>query len=112
LVSNDNCGTSFFNEEDLFRVVVFMKRDSLPRCHGVGKNEKILRVTVSAIELDGEWPASSRTSAAHKVFAVTFLQNERAGRCRALRGPGGRLWSDALALSGAYKYSNGDGCQR
>jgi hypothetical protein len=56
-----------------------------------------------AIELDGEWPASGRTSAAHKVFAVTFLQNERAG---------GRLWSDALALSGAYKYSNGDGCQR
>src|SRR5258708_19207416 len=88
-----------------------MKRDSLSRCHGVGKNEKILRVTVLAIELDGEWPASSRTSAAHKVFAITLLQNQRTGRCGALRSLVVRLWSGALAHSGAYKYSNGDGRQ-
>jgi hypothetical protein len=89
LVPDDDCSSSFFDKENFFRIVMFVKRDSLPRCHGGGKNEKILRVTVLAIELDGEWPASSRTSAAHKVFTVIFLQNLWMGWSRALRSLGG-----------------------
>ena len=45
----------------------------------------VLRVTVLAFELAGEWPTSSRTSAAHKVFAI----NQRMGWGRALRSLGG-----------------------
>src|SRR5260370_25002861 len=111
LVSNDARGTSFFQEEDLFRVVVLVKRDSLPRCHGLGQNEKILSVPVLAVELDGERPAASRTRPPHEVITVTFLQNERAGRCGTLRSLVFRLWSGALAHSGVYKYCNRHGRQ-
>jgi hypothetical protein len=52
-----------------------MKRDSLPRCHGLGQNDKILRVPLLVVELDCERPAASRTRAAHEMIAVAFLQN-------------------------------------
>jgi hypothetical protein len=73
LVSDDDRGTSFFKYEYLFRVIVLVKRDSLPRCHGLGQNEKILRVPVLAVELDGERPAARSTCPPHEVITVSFL---------------------------------------
>jgi hypothetical protein len=79
LVPDDDCSSSFFDKENFFRIVMFVKRNSLPRCHSAGKNEKILGIPVLSVEFNGERPATRRTSTAHKVFTVIFLQNQWMG---------------------------------
>ena len=60
-VSDHDGGTFSFKNEDLFRVIVLMKWDCLPWRQGLGKDKKVLRVPVFAVNLDGEWQAAQRT---------------------------------------------------
>jgi hypothetical protein len=45
-----------------------------------------------------------------EVIAVTLLENERVGRCKASRGRDGRVWRGAHTLLGTYNQC--DRCQR
>src|SRR6266576_22037 len=73
-VSHSDDSSSLFQDKNLFRVFVLMKRDRLTRPQDLGQHEKILRIAVLPVELDREWQAASRTCAAHEVFPVSLLQ--------------------------------------
>jgi hypothetical protein len=54
LVSDYDSCISFFKDEYLFRVVVLVKRNSLSSSQSLGENEKIVRISVLAVELDSK----------------------------------------------------------
>lgn len=65
---------TLLKHENLFGVVVHVKRDGLARCHHLRRDEEVLRVTLPRIELNEIRPSSRGASPAHEMLTVISLQ--------------------------------------
>src|SRR4029077_8728632 len=82
LVSDYGAGTGIFKQKNLFGVVMFVKRNRLVRCQGLGKHKEVFRLTELAIDLNRERNASERARAVYQRVSVAFLQNQGDGRLK------------------------------
>src|SRR5450631_4928342 len=79
LVSYDHSGIPVFHNQNLFCVIVFMKRNGLSSRQNLRENKEIFCVSVFPVELNDERHTAQRTRAVEKLLAVTLLQNQWLG---------------------------------
>ena len=84
LVSDNDAGTRIFKQENLFSIVMLVKRDRLIGRQGLGKYKEIFGLAELAIDLNCERNASERARPVYQPIAVIFLEDQWGGRLQCL----------------------------
>jgi len=73
LVPDNDAGTGVFKQENLFSIVMLVKRNRLVGCQGLGKHKEIFGFPELTINLNCERNPSERTCAVYQVITLLLL---------------------------------------